>query len=309
MLTKGMKIDKDSFTVKDLDLGKREAVIAFATYGKLDREKERANKGMFTKSWNENFTDIRYFLNHKKEMAPGKPLKFWEDDDHAFMQAKHGTHVLGDDTLKMLDEGIIVASSYGFNPIRFTKMSSGGYDYKEVQHMETSVLTHWGAHKENFVASVTKSWDPERLKELNDSEVAFLRRLIQNQQQGLMMTMDMCMQSAEGSDMWLYTNDMIAEQARAIGYLKYRLQYGKKEVDDLRAAVKAMEKFVSSTKASDDCIQTIEKELQYTKQFLSEIDTASTSAPDDSTQTPLVSKEDDEFLKRINYSLLKLKVS
>lgn len=309
MLTKEMKIVKDSLTLKDIDMGKREAVIAFATYGKLDREKERANKGMFTKSWNESFTDIRYFLNHKKEMAPGKPLKFWEDDDHAYMQAKHGTHVLGDDTLKMLDEGIIVASSYGFNPIRFTKMAGGGYDYKEVQHMETSVLTHWGAHKENFVHSVKKSWDPEMLKELNDSEVAFLRRLIQNQQQGLLMTVDMSTQAAEGSDMWLYTNELLSEQSRAIAYLKYRLQYGKKEVDDLRAAVKAMEKFVSSTKASDECIQKIQSELQYTKQFLSDIDTVDTSAPEQSTQTPSASKEDNEFLKQLHYLNLKLKAS
>jgi HK97 family phage prohead protease len=310
MLTKDMKISKDSFTLKDIDMGKREAVIGFASYGKLDREKERANKGMFTKSWNESFEDIRYFFNHKKEMAPGKPLKFWEDDEHAYMQAKHGTHVLGEDTLKMLDEGIIVASSYGFNPIRFTKMATGGYDYKEVQHMETSVLTHWGAHRENVIVGVKKDFDPERLKELNDSEVAFLRRLINNQQQGLMMTVDMSTQAPEGSDMWIYTNELLAEQSRCVAYLKYRLQYGKKEVDDLRAGVKAMEKFVHSTKASDECIQRIEKELQYTKQLLSDIDTAATSAPEQSTQTPTVSKGDNgEFLKQLHYLNLNLKAS
>jgi HK97 family phage prohead protease len=310
MLTKDMKISKDSFTLKDIDMGKREAVIGFASYGKLDREKERANKGMFTKSWNENFDDIRYFFNHKKEMAPGKPIKFWEDDEHAYMQAKHGTHVLGEDTLKMLDEGIIVASSYGFNPIRFTKMATGGYDYKEVQHMETSVLTHWGAHRENIIVGVRKEWEPEMLKELNDNEVAFLRRLISNQQQGLLMTVEMATQAGEGSDMWTYANELLAEQSRTIAYLKYRLQYGKKEVDDLRAAVKAMEKFVHSTKASDECIQRIEKELQYTKQLLSDIDTAVTSAPgDDPTQTPPASNDDNEFLKQVYYSLLKLKAS
>jgi hypothetical protein len=309
MPTKEMKIDKSSLTLKDLDLGKREVVIAFATYGKLDREKERANKGMFTKSWNENFNDIRFFLNHKKELAPGRPLKFWETEDHAYMHAKLGTHTLGEDTLKMLDEEIIIASSYGFNPIKFTKMAAGGYDYKEVQHMETSVLTHWGAHRENYVASVKKDFSPEILKELTDTEVTFLRRLINNQQQGLMMTVDMSTQAAEGSDMWTYANELLAEQSRTIAYLKYRLQYGKKEVDDLRAAVKAMEKFVSSTKASDECIQRIEKELQYTKQLLSDIDTAVHSEPDTSTHEPSASKVDNGFLKQLHYLNLKLKAS
>lgn len=307
MLTKDMKIGKDSLTLKDLDMTKREAVIGFASYGKLDREKEKANKGMFTKSWNENFDDIRYFFNHKKEMAPGKPLKFWEDNEHAYMQAKHGTHVLGEDVLKMLDEGIIVASSYGFNPVRYTKMAGGGYDYKEVQHMETSVLTHWGAHKENLVISVTKEWDPERLKELSTDEKNFLRRLITNRSEALQMAIDMNGTVTEGTDMWSYINEIIGSISYDVGWLKRRLEYGVKEVDDLRAGVKAMEKFVHNTKASDECIQKIEKELRYTKQLLSDIDTVVTSAPDHSTQTPTASVKDNEFLKQINYSLLKVK--
>lgn len=304
MLTKAMKIAKDGITIKDLDMSKREAVIAHATYSDLDREGDRANKGMFTKSWNENFDDLRFFLNHKKDLAPGKPLKTWEDDNHAYTQVYLGTHTLGEDTLKQMDEGIIVASSYGFDPVRQTKMAKGGYDMKEVRHFETSVLTHWGAHKSSGVVSVIKSFNPTRLKELNDTEKNFLRRLIENRSQALQMAIEMNGIVTEGTDMWSYINEIIGSQSYDIGYLKRRLEYGVKEVDDLRAGVKAMEKFIQNTKASDECILQITEELENTKQLLSEIDTAATYAPEQSTHTPTASVKDNEFLKAINYSLL-----
>lgn len=304
MLTKAMKIAKDGITIKDLDMSKREAVIAHATYSDLDREGDRANKGMFTKSWNENFDDLRFFLNHKKDLAPGKPLKTWEDDNHAYTQVYLGTHTLGEDTLKQMDEGIIVASSYGFDPVRQTKMAKGGYDMKEVRHFETSVLTHWGAHKSSGVVSVIKSFNPTRLKELNDTEKNFLRRLIDNRSQALQMAIEMNGIVTEGTDMWSYINEIIGSQSYDIGYLKRRLEYGVKEVDDLRAGVKAMEKFIQNTKASDECILQITEELENTKQLLSEIDTAATYAPEQSTHTPSASVKDNEFLKAINYSLL-----
>lgn len=305
MPTKEMKISKEGLTVKDLDMGKREAVIAFATYASLDREKERANKGMFTKSWNENFDDIRFFFNHDKKLAPGKPLQFKEDNDHAYMHAKLGTHTLGEDTLKMLDEGIIVASSYGFNPIKYTKMAGAGYDYKEVQHLETSVLTHWGAHRENFIASVVKEFDPERLKHLSDDEKAFLRLLVGNRQQALTMAIEFANSVTEGSDMWSYINELIGSISYDVGWLKRRLEYGVKEYDDLRQGVKAMEKFVHNTKASDECIQKIQSELKYTKQLLLDVDTAVHSEPGSSTHEPSASNVSDEFLKKLNLSLLK----
>jgi HK97 family phage prohead protease len=306
MLTKAMKIAKDGITIKDLDLTKREAVIAHATYSDLDREGDRANKGMFTKSWNENFDDLRFFLNHKKELAPGKPLKTWEDDEHAYTHVYLGTHTLGEDVLKQMDEGIIVASSYGFDPVRQTKMAKGGYDMKEVRHFETSVLTHWGAHKSSGVVSVVKSFDPEKLKELNNDEKNFLRRLIANRSEALQMSIDMNNMVVEGSDLWSYINEIIGSISYDVGWLKRRLEYGVKEVDDLRAGVKAMEKFIRNTKASDDCIQQITKELENTKQLLSEIDTAATYAPEQSTHTPSASVKDNEFLKQLNYSLLKV---
>ncbi len=307
MLTKAMKLSKDGITIKDLSIDKRMAVIAHATYNSLDRDGDRANKGMFTKSWNERFDDLRFYLNHKKELAPGKPTRTWEDNDHAYTEVYLGTHTLGEDVLKQMDEGIIVASSYGFDPVRATKMSKGGYDYKEVAHLETSVLTHWGAHQASGVVKVTKAFDPEKLKELSNDEKNFLRQLINNRTQGLMMAINYNNTVTEGSDMWSYINELIGSTSYDIGWLKRRLEYGVKEYEDLRAGVKAMKSFIRNTKASDAAIQQITFELEQTEHLLSELDTAATSAPEQSTQTPTVSKSDNnEFIKQLHYLKLKL---
>jgi HK97 family phage prohead protease len=306
MLTKAMKISKDGLTIKDIDFQKRTAVIAQATYNSLDREGDRANKGMFTKSWNESRSDIRLFKNHNKYSGPGRVDEFWEDEQHGYIKAYLGTNTEGEDVLRQLDEKIIVASSFGFNPVRAPKMSNKGVDLKEVQWLETSVLTHWGAHKDSGVVSVQKHWSPERLKELNDTEKNFLRRLIENRSQALQMSIEMNGIVTEGTDMWSYINEIIGSQSYDLGYLKRRLEYGVKEVDDLRAGIKAMEKFIQNTKASDECILQITEELENTKSLLSEIDTAATYAPEQSTHTPPASVKDNEFLRQLNYSLLKV---
>lgn len=168
-----------SLSVKDLSLTSREAVLAHATYNTLDKDGDRANRGMFDKSWKENFNDIRYFLNHKKDQAPGKIIRVWDDSEHAYTQVKHGTHTLGEDVLKMIDEGVAVAVSYGFIPVKQRKIQNKGFDYMEAKHMETSVLTHWGAHDDSHIVTVQKSFDENQAKELHDS-IARMERFIRN---------------------------------------------------------------------------------------------------------------------------------
>jgi HK97 family phage prohead protease len=143
---------------KDIDIKKGEGVIAFATYGSKDRDGDRANQGMFSKSWNE-FKDVRFFKNHDKTTGPGKIMKLWDDDKHAYSQVKFGTHTEGQDVLKQIDEGIITDASYVFVPMKGKPFAEGGYDYTEVFHKEVSALTHWGAHPESKVKTVKKSLD------------------------------------------------------------------------------------------------------------------------------------------------------
>jgi HK97 family phage prohead protease len=308
MLTKAMKIAKDGITIKDLDMNTRTAVIAQATYQSKDREGDVANKGMFTRSWNNNRSDIRLFKNHNKYSGPGRVDDFWEDEQHGYVKSYYGTHTEGNDTLIQIDEGIIIAASFGYNPVVAPKLKdSKGYDLKEVQWLETSVLTHWGAHKDSGVVAVKKHFDFElQLKELNETEKNFFRQLIANRQESLRLCVAMNDTVTEGNDLWSYINELIGEQSYNLAWLKRRLEYGVKEVDDLRSGIKAMEKFIHNTKASDECIQRTQTELENTKQLLSEIESVTTHDPVNTTRDPAASKEDNEFLKQINYSLLKV---
>src|SRR5678810_860865 len=132
------------FELKDMDKQKRTAVIAHAVYDNIDRGKDVSRKGMFNKSWQENKGDISFYLNHNDEQAPGKVVDVFEDKQKAYTKTWLGTHTLGNDTLIMMDEGIIKKASFGYIPVIANPISIKDQrvrELKEVVHIETSVLT------------------------------------------------------------------------------------------------------------------------------------------------------------------------
>lgn len=148
------------FELKDLDREKRVAIIAHAVYDNIDKGKDISRKGMFNKSWMERKSDLRFFLNHDEEKVPGKVLDVFETDQKAYTKAYLGTHSLGEDTLRMMDEGIITDASFGFKAIQVSHIKVKGVpvrELKEVYHGETSVLTHWGMNPLSKVEMVKKS--------------------------------------------------------------------------------------------------------------------------------------------------------
>lgn len=149
-----------SFEVKDMDMGKREAVIAHAVYNNIDRTGDISRKGMFTKSWKEYKDDLAYYRNHDDNQVPGRVTDVWEDEQKAYTKVWHGTHTLGNDTLLMLDEGIIKKASFGYIPTRKDYIEVKGKkvrELKEVVHLETSVLTRMQANPLAGVEKVTKA--------------------------------------------------------------------------------------------------------------------------------------------------------
>jgi HK97 family phage prohead protease len=167
-----LEFKSTAFEVKDINKGDRTAVIAFATYNNVDKTNDILRKGAFNKTWAENKSDIRFFFNHDPNQVPGKPLDFFEDDNHAYAKAYLGTHTLGEDTLKMMDEGIITDSSFGYKAVRHSMIevkssNKKARELKEVYQGEFSVLTHWGANPLSKVKNVTKGYyeDMEGLKE------------------------------------------------------------------------------------------------------------------------------------------------
>lgn len=256
MITKAIDL-----SVKDIDLAKREAVIAFATYKSLDLDGDRSNRGMFDKSWKENMGIVRYFKNHNKNIAPGRILRLWDDDTHAYAQVKHGTHTEGEDVLKQLDEQIIVAASFGFDPIKYKDIKGKGKDFTEVKHYEVSALTHWGAHTDSGPVAVQKAASQFnfRMKSLSQPEQDLLMLLIGNGMNSIQAAIDVATQLEPDSDLYTFVMWFISRHAEIIGGLRSELRYGMKEKIDGQIA--KMQKFIRNTDATDECIISVKQSL------------------------------------------------
>lgn len=259
--------------MKDMDAGKRESVIAFSTYKTLDKDGDRSNRGMFDKSWKENFGQVRVFLNHDKKQAPGRILRLWDDADHAYAQIKFGTHTLGDDVLKQLDEQIIVAASFGFDPQKLKPIKNKGNDFLEVIHYEVSPLTHWGAHDESKPISVNKSFEKAsiRLKQLSEMEQGLLTTLMGNCMDSLQEAFAVAAQLDPESDLYTWVMWFISRHAEITGSLRSELRYGMKEKMDTQ--IKNLQKFITNSKASDECIADAQKSLNQLLHINSDTDT------------------------------------
>lgn len=160
-----------SFEMSDMSKDRRTAVIAHAVYDVVDRATpipDISRKGMFTKTWTETKAKgydkaLGFFINHTPSLQPGLVKDVWEDEKKAYTKVSFGTHTLGEDTMKMMDEGIIRDASFSFKALRKNFLTINGKkvrELKEVAHGETSVVI--GMPPINPLAgvvSVTKSAD------------------------------------------------------------------------------------------------------------------------------------------------------
>jgi hypothetical protein len=161
--------------IKDLNVNKRTAVIAHAVYDVVDRAfpvPDISRKGMFNKSWHESKSrgiedTLGFYINHDPLKQPGLVKDVWETENKAYTKVWFGTHTLGQDTMIMMDEGIIRDASFSFKAIRREIREIKGKkvrELKEVLHGETSVVI--GIPPVNPLAgvvSVTKAMTPESI--------------------------------------------------------------------------------------------------------------------------------------------------
>lgn len=277
-----------NFELKDIDKGKREAVIAHATYDDIDRIGDIARKGMFTKSWNESKSDINFYLNHNDEQAPGKVTDVSEDSKHAYTQVWLGTHTLGNDVLTMMDEGVIKKASFGYVTTRSNKIEVKGKkvrELKEVAHLETSVLTKIPAHPKSGIISVTKSlFNLSEVKTLSTDEQAILKNIISSDQNILEQLVMLSGSVDENSDLYSWVTYYISRRADMLGGVRDNLKYNTKELKEMSSHIITLEKFARNTSASDECIKSILIEIDETKQLISEYNTADTHAEDNSPE-------------------------
>lgn len=304
-----------NFELKDIDTSKRTAVIAHAVYDNVDLTRDISRKGMFTKSWQEaksgdNY-DINFYLNHNDEQAPGKVTGVYEDNHSAYTKTWLGTHTLGNDTLIMMDEGVIKKASFGYSTVRSNPIEVKGKkvrELKEVIHYETSVLTKMPANPKAGVRNVIKSFfNLEEVKQLTPSEQQLLKQIVTDDQDILLQLVNLSGTLDMSSDLYTWITYMISSRADSLGSLRSQLRYNSGELKAFKNHIATLEKFCRDTKASDECIQSIQLEIDSTKQFISEIDTADTYA-DEKSPTPPASIEGKELLSALqtfNKSLIK----
>jgi HK97 family phage prohead protease len=269
-----------SFELKDLDKTKRTAIIAHAAYDNIDFTKDISRKGMFTKSWQESKNDISFYLNHNDEQAPGKVVDVYEDDKFAYTKAWLGTHTLGNDVLTMMDEGVIKKASFGYITDKSSPITIKGQkirELKEVKHLETSVLTKMPANMKAGIVSVTKAFnDMPEIKALSLQEQNVLKNINSNDQSTLEKLIAISASLEPNSDLYMWVTYNISRRADIMGEVRSQLRYNSAEISGMKSHIKTLENFCRNTKASDDCIKTILEDIEETKQFIQEYNTAFT---------------------------------
>jgi HK97 family phage prohead protease len=145
-----------SFEVKDMDSKTGTFIQAFTRYNVLDSDKDRGRKGMFSKTWSENFGRIRHLFNHNSNQPLGETKKLWDDEEYAYGESIIGKHDLGMDFIKMVESNLIKEASYGYNVIKSNQLKDGSNELLEVKQWEWSSLSGWGANEFTPVISLQK---------------------------------------------------------------------------------------------------------------------------------------------------------
>jgi len=301
--------------VNDVDKSTRTAVIAHAAYNNIDRTRDISRKGMFKKSWDEGIEDISLYFNHDDTQAPGKVVGVKEDNDYAYTETKMGTHTLGNDTLIMMDEGIVKKASFGFITVKAQPKDIKGQKVRElieVKHIETSVLTKMPANPKAGVVSVIKSFSGlMEIKTLNDQEQAFLQAIIASGSKLVRQALDLADTLDPDADLYTWINYFIQQQSSWIGDAKSNLRWGRKSLDesiaDLKAHAENMDRFIRNTRASDDCIKSIEAELKAAQHIISLYDTVTTHDDEPGISGKSNGSDEEQILTKLH--LLNAKMS
>jgi HK97 family phage prohead protease len=255
--------------LKDFDKPSRTAIIAHAVYDNIDRTKEISRKGMFTKSWADTGTKIKFYKNHDQTSGPGKVIGTSEDNEKAYTHVSLGTHTEGQDTLLMMDEGIITDASFGYKTIKSNPLTIKGQkvvELKEVWHGETSVLTKMPANALAGVVSVCKMFE---VKSFSDIEKSWIKSYIAEGHQAILDAMNVAGTLSPQHDLYSRIQDVITNRSNEMANMKSSLRYdtlydGKSffEALELKEYITNLKKFVKDTTASDDCILAVTEELK-----------------------------------------------
>jgi len=144
-----MQTKNTSLKVKGIDLKNRIVEGYFASFDTIDSDNDVFVKGAFAKSISENGPKgtgrIKHLYNHWDTVGVLQELV--EDNNGLRYVSRIGTHSLGEDVLKMVNDGIITEHSVGFELLPDKVEVVNGVRYiKEVKLWEGSSLDKWGAN-------------------------------------------------------------------------------------------------------------------------------------------------------------------
>lgn len=288
--------------LKDLDTAKRTAVIKHAVYTSIDRVKDISTKGMFTKSWSEGKPD--FLFNHVEGATTGMVLSTYEDNNGAYTEVKFGNWTLGNDVLEMADGGVLKGASYGYITEKKEFVTIKGHKVrklKEVQHIETSLLTLIPAHPEAGIVTLNKAFDMIELKQLTTAEQDFLKSLLLNDQSNIEMLVNLSARLDVASDLYTWISWQISRRADWMGDLRSQLKWNSQQIKSMKAYVEKVETFCRNAKASDESIIAIQNDILEYKNIISEYDTAVTQlATEQSASDEEMKSTIEHFIKSLN---------
>lgn len=142
--------------LQDVDTKEGIVVGYFSSFGNIDSDGDVIQKGAYAKTISEygpasSRPRIKHLLNHIKEQPVAKILKLEEDSHGLRYESKAGSHTLGQDWLKMCQDGIITEHSIGYKTIKSHKGKVEGSNVNfltELLLREGSSMTFLGANED-----------------------------------------------------------------------------------------------------------------------------------------------------------------
>lgn len=160
--------------IKEVDLSKR-IIMAYASiFNNVDSGGDRILPGAFAKTISENGPTgknrIMHLWQHDREEILGKPSVIKEDETGLYFETKLIDTELGNDALKMYQEGILTEHSIGYNTVKaeWSKQpgEEGVYNLLELRLFEVSTVT-WGMNDQaRYVGNKSQQELIERIEKL-----------------------------------------------------------------------------------------------------------------------------------------------
>ena len=149
-------------TIKDIDKQGR-IVVAANAFGNVDAHKDVSMSGSFSKTLREDFSRVRWFLNHDREKLLGVPLEAVETANHLQITGQLNlSKDIGRDTyadyMLYAEYGKSLEHSIGVDFIKGID-DQGVRKVTEWKLWEYSTLTSWGANERTPMLAM-KSNDP-----------------------------------------------------------------------------------------------------------------------------------------------------